>query len=41
MIGLERSDFEESDRLAEIAAAVGKGPIEFESRFRYLVAVGA
>jgi 6-phosphofructokinase 1 len=41
MIRLERADFEEPQRLAEIATAAGKGPAEFRSRFGYLVGLSA
>jgi 6-phosphofructokinase 1 len=41
MIRLERSDFEDSQRLAALAAAAGKGPEQIRQAFGYLVGLGA
>jgi ATP-dependent phosphofructokinase / diphosphate-dependent phosphofructokinase len=40
MIRLERSDFEEPERLAALAAAAGKSPEQFRQGFGYLVGLG-
>jgi 6-phosphofructokinase 1 len=40
MIRLERSDFEEPERLAALAAAAGKSPEQFRQAFGYLVGLG-
>ncbi len=41
MIRLERSDFEDAERLATIASAAGQSPEQFRRRFGYLVGSGA
>jgi 6-phosphofructokinase 1 len=40
MIRLERSDFEEPERLAALAAVAGKSPEQFRQGFGYLVGLG-
>jgi hypothetical protein len=40
MIRLERSDFQEPERLAALAAAAGKSPEQIRQRFGYLVDLG-
>ena len=40
MLRLERSDFEEPERLAALAAAAGQSPEQIRRRFGYLVGLG-